>query len=198
MISTCHNCRIGPSEACLACRRADYDDIRIQHSPHNRAELQAAVARTAGEQATVLPADVEDRLRRFLFDLFDLSPVQLLMLRHVKHGGTPNSFGRVFAAFVKASITYGDRRQRERWERTCEEIGAHVSRATAWAIWDGMVKAHPLLAVFRTWGRGHGGREALADDPDGRCVQGEFSFCGRQSARQGTVGRLAPTPIGRD
>ena len=177
MISTCHKCRIGPSDACLACRRVSHDDIRIRHTPHNRAEHQAAAAQPAGEQATKLPAEVEDRLRRFLFDLFDLNPIQLLMLRHVRDGGTPNSFGRAFAAFLKSSITYGRREERARWERTVDAIGAHVSRATAWAIWNGMVKAHPLLAVFRTWANGHGGRRAEANgDDDGREVQGEFCF----------------------
>lgn len=176
-VYTCHNCPDGRGPHCARCRRVDQDDIRIQHTPHNRAELQAAAAQPTSERATGLPAEVEDRLRRFLFDLFDLSPVQLIMLRHVKHGGTPNSFGRAFAAFLKSSITYGDRARKAEWERTVEEIGAHVSRATAWAIWDGMVKAHPLLAVFRAWDRGHGGRRAEEDgDDDGRQVQAEFDF----------------------
>lgn len=175
-IYTCHNCPEGRGPHCARCHRVDQDDIRIQHTPHNRSELQAAANQPASGRATDLPDEIEDRLRRFLFDLFDLSPVQLLLLQHVKHGGTPNSFGRAFAAFVKSTITYGDRAQKARWERTVSEIGAHVSRATAWAIWDGMVKAHPLLAVFRTWDKGHGGRQAADGDDDRRRVQGEFDF----------------------
>lgn len=173
---TCHNCPKGRGQHCVRCKRVDQDDIRIRRSPHNRSELQAAAVLPPGEQATTLPADIEDALRRFLFDLFDLNPLQLLLLRHVKHGGTPNSFGRAFAAFIKGTITYGDRAQKARWERTVAEIGAHVSRATAWAIWDGMVKAHPLLAVFRIWDKGHGGRQAADGDDDRRRVQGEFDF----------------------
>ena len=81
MISACHNCRIGPSKACLACRRVSQDDIRIQHTPHNRSELQATTTAPASRKATDLPDEIEDKLRRFLFDLFDLDPIQLLMLQ---------------------------------------------------------------------------------------------------------------------
>ena len=174
---TCHNCPQGRGKHCARCRRVDQDDIRIQHSPHNRAELQAAAIHPASEQATTLPADIEDTLRRFLFDLFDLDPIQLMLLRHVKQGGTPTTFGRVFAAFLKSSIIYGKRKQKARWEQTCQEIGAWISRATAWAIWDGMVKKAPLLAIFQTWDKGHGGRQAeYAADEDKRQIQAEFDF----------------------
>lgn len=169
---TCHNCPKGLGAHCARCRRVDQDDIRIQHSPHNRAELQATTTHPPSEQATALPAEIEDKLRRFLFDLFDLDPIQLLLLRHVKQGGTPATFGRHFAAFLKSSIIYGKRKHRARWERTCQEIGAWISRATAWAIWDGMVNKSPLLAVFQTWEPRHGGRQA--DDftqEDARQVQ---------------------------
>lgn len=154
---TCHNCPQGRGPHCVHCKRVNQDDIRIQHSPHNRTELQAATIRPASEKATNLPDDIEDTLRRFLFDLFDLDPIQLMLLRHVKQGGTPNTFGRAFAKFLKASIIYGKRKHRARWDRTCEEIGAWISRATAWAIWDGMIQKAPLLALFQTWDKGHGG-----------------------------------------
>ena len=163
---TCHNCPRGRGPYCARCKRVDQDDIRIQHSPHNRAELQAAAIHPPSERATTLPAEVEDKLRRFLFDLFDLDPIQLLLLRHVKQGGTPATFGRTFSAFLKSSIIYGKRKQKARWDRACEEIGAWISRATAWAIWDGMVKKSPLLAIFQTWDKGHGGRQAEDFDAD--------------------------------
>lgn len=240
----CHNCRRGPGPHCAKCRRVDQDDIRIRHSPHSRAELQAAARPPASEPVTDLPADVENRLRIFMFDLFDLSPIQLLLLQHVRDGGTPGTFGRAFAAFVKSSVIYGDRSRRAQWERTCDEMGANVSRATAWAIWNGMLRRNPMLAVFRTWDEGHGGRQADAEREDeGRAVQAEFDFgadgdgtakgthrasgaktpagahgapahagvpeSGADAPRgesggngaiprgQGTVGKTAPTPIGR-
>ena len=71
-----------------------------------------------------------------------------------------------FSAFLKSSIIYGKRKQKARWDRACEEIGAWISRATAWAIWDGMVKKSPLLAIFQTWDKGHGGRQAEDFDAD--------------------------------
>lgn len=174
----CHNCTKGRGKHCAQCRRVDQDDIRIQHSPHNRAELQPAAIHPASEQVTTLPADIEDTLRRFLFDLFDLNPLQLMLLRHVKQDGTPTTFGRAFSSFLKSSIIYGKRNHRDRWNRTCDEIGAWISRATAWAIWDGMVKKQPLLAIFQTWDKGHGSRKTTGDayESDPRQTQGEFDF----------------------
>lgn len=109
---------------------------------------------------TSLPEDIEDTIRQALFNLFDLEPVQLMLLCHVRHGGTPNTFGREFSAFLKSSIKYGKRRYKARWHRTCAEIGAIINRATAWAIWNAMVRKTPLLAIFQTWGEGHGGRKS--------------------------------------
>ena len=173
---TCHNCPKGRGQHCVRCRRVDQDDIRIQHSPHNRSELQAAAIQPPAEQATNLPSDIEETLRRFLFDLFDLDPTQLMLLRHVKRGGTPGTFGREFASFLKSSIIYGKRKHKARWDRTCDEIGAWISRATAWAIWDNMVKKSPLLAIFQTWDKGHGGRQAEATGDDKRQVQMLMDF----------------------
>ena len=157
---TCHNCPRGRGPHCVRCSRVDFDDIRIQHQPHNRAELQAAQTKPPSTPVTSLPPAVENRLREFIFDLFDLDPLQLHLLSHVRNGGTPNTFGRTFAAFLKSSIMYGQRKYRARWNRTVDEIGANITRATAWAIWDAMVKKSPLLAIFQTWAQGHGGRKA--------------------------------------
>lgn len=175
MVIACHNCRLGVGKHCETCRRVSQDDIRIQHTPHNRSEMQAAMPQAASEQATSLPADIEDTLRQFLFDLFDLDPIQLLLLQHVRRRGTPVSFRHYFAKFLKASIKYGDRAHKERWEQMVDEVGANIGRATAKAIWDGMVKKSPLLAVFQTWDKGHGGRQAEERD-EPREVQGLLDF----------------------
>ena len=128
---TCHNCPRGRGPHCVRCRRVDFDDIRIQHQPHNRAELQAAQTKPPSTPVTSLPPAVENRLREFIFDLFDLDPLQLHLLSHVRNGGTPNTFGRTFVAFLKSSIMYGQRKYRARWNRTVDEIGANITRATA-------------------------------------------------------------------
>lgn len=177
MITACHNCKIGPGPACQHCKRVNQDDIRIQHTPHNRSELQATAPQTASEKATNLPEDIENTLRTFLYDLFDLSPVELLLLQHVRKHGTPVSFCRCFSQFLKGTIKYGERTRRAEWNRAVDEIGANIGRATTKAIWDGMIKRLPLLAVFQTWDKGHGGRQAdeeIEDEP--RCVQGELDF----------------------
>ena len=175
MITACHNCRIGPSKACLTCRRVSQDDIRIQHTPHNRSELQATAPAPASRKATDLPDEVEDKLRRFLFDLFDLNPIQLLLLQHVRLRGTPVGFRNYFARFLKSSIKFGKRECAAEWERTVDEIGANIGRATAKAIWDGMVEKMPMFAIFQSWDKGRGGRQA--EEPDEpRQVQTEFDF----------------------
>ena len=175
MITACHNCRRGIGKHCETCKRVSQDDIRIQHTPHNRSEMQAAMPQPASEQATGLPGDIEDKLRQFLFDLFDLDPIQLLLLQHVRRHGTPVSFRAYFAKFLKNSIKYGNRAHKERWEQMVDEVGANIGRATAKAIWDGMVKKSPLLAVFQTWDKGHGGRQAEERD-EPREVQGLLDF----------------------
>ena len=175
MVTACHNCRLGVGKHCETCKRVSQDDIRIQHTPHNRSEMQAAMPQPASEQATGLPSDIEDKLRQFLFDLFDLDPIQLLLLQHVRRHGTPVSFRAYFAKFLKNSIKYGNRAHKERWEQMVDEVGANIGRATAKAIWDGMVKKSPLLAVFQTWDKGHGGRQAEERD-EPREVQGLLDF----------------------
>jgi hypothetical protein len=176
MITACHNCRRGIGKHCETCNRVSQDDIRIQHTPHNKSELQAAMPQAASEQATGLPSDIEDKLRQFLFDLFDLDPIQLLLLQHIRRHGTPVSFRHYFAKFLKASIKYGDRAHRERWEQTVDEIGANIGRATTKAIWEGMLRKMPVLAIFQTWDKGHGGRQASEEPDEPRHVQEFFDF----------------------
>lgn len=178
MITGCHSCKIGPGDACATCKRASQDDIRIAHTPHNRSELQAALPQPTSEQATTLPADIENTLRCFLFDLFDLDPIQLLLLQHIRQHGTPVSFRSYFAKFLKSSIKYGVRESRDEWEQTVDRIGANIGRATTKAIWDGMLAKMPLLALFQTWDKGHGGRQAASETDEPRSYQPELDFNG--------------------
>lgn len=176
-IAACHNCKTGPGAHCADCKRVSQDDIRIQHTPHNRSELQAATIQPRSERATPLPVDVEQKLRAFLFDLFDLSPIRLLLLQHVRQHGTPVSFRGYFLKFLKDSIKYGVRERKPEWDALCEQIGAHIGRATAKAMWDNMLEQNPLFAVFQSWDKGHGGRQAEEHD-EPRQVQGELDFDG--------------------
>jgi hypothetical protein len=113
--------------------------------------------------------------------LFDLDPIQLLLLQHVRQNGTPTSFRDAFAKFLKGTIKYGERSRRAEWEQAVDEIGANIGRATTKAIWDNMIKEMPLLAVFQSWNKGHGGRQATENEEDTdepRQVQGLFDFNG--------------------
>jgi hypothetical protein len=137
---------------CAECKRVDQDDLRIAHSPHDeRPELGRWTPQQPSERATALPEDVEDALRRFVFDLFDLSPVHLLLLRHVRHGGTPCTFGMMLQATVMSLAKYGDRSRSREWCETVDAILGEVSRQTASAMWNRICERLPYFRHFQTW-----------------------------------------------
>ena len=161
MITACHNCKKGPSKACVACKRVSQDDIRIQHTPHNRSELQAAQIQQPRGNVTALPEDVEDILLRLLCTVTALDPVDALLLLHVAKGGTPNTFADTLKAIDRELKTYGKR----------------ISRATAQAKWNAVISKFAPFAALRSWGIGHGGRKArkrVKAEP--RRVQATFDF----------------------
>ncbi len=147
-IIACHSCSKGVGKHCETCRRVSQDDIRIAHSPHNRSELQATTIRQPSQQATALPEDVEDTLRRLLCTITELKTLDILLLVHIAKGGTPGTFGRSLNALIAEAKTYGD------------EIG----RATAMAKWKAIVKKFAPFRALRSWGIGHGGRVKTEKD----------------------------------
>ena len=152
MVSTCHSCKIGPGEMCATCRRVDQDELRIAHAPHDeRPELTRWTPPQPSEQATPLPEDVEDALRRFVFNVFDLTPLQLLLLRHVRHGGTPCTFGKMLAAFMKGVVKYGDRSRAREWCEAVDGIVGEVSRQTASSMWNALCERMPHFRHFQSW-----------------------------------------------
>lgn len=106
MITACHSCRRGRGEHCLTCRRVEQDDIRIAHSPHNRDELTASAPSAGSGQCTDLPGETEDRFRQSLMALFDLSPIELLLVQHVMRGRTFASFGDVLGKVADKAAKY--------------------------------------------------------------------------------------------
>ncbi len=147
---TCHNCTKGVGEWCISCRRVDQDDHRIAHAPHIRDD-RTPCAPTRNPKSTPLDEDAEDKFRRYIFDLRDLSQMQWVMLHHVWHGGSPSTFGAMFSDLLKHSGLYGDRTRRDEWERTVDELGPKVSRQTASLLWDRSCWRVPVLRHFQTW-----------------------------------------------
>ncbi len=159
-IIACHSCTKGVGKHCETCRRVSQDDIRIAHSPHNRSELQATTIHEPSEQATALPPDVEDTLRRLLCTITGFKTLDILLLVHIAKGGTPSNFGRAVNALMAEARTYGP------------EIG----RATAMAKWKAIVKRFAPFRALRSWGIGHGGRmKTETDEP--KLQQGELWCC---------------------
>lgn len=165
-VSTCHNCRIGPSAVCFNCKRIEHDDIRRRHgiSSDEHEKLAAASAAASynrhaadntdtGERSTTtgLPPEVEDVVRRWLYDVLDLRPFDLLLLAHVRRGGSPATFGLALADFVKSLSKYGDRSRKAEWHDIVGKIGPQVSRQTATTAWASIVSRVPTLGALRTW-----------------------------------------------
>lgn len=149
MISACHNCQYYGTRRCLKCKRIEQDDIRIQHTPHNRDELTVSHIQQPSTPATRLPEDVEDILRRLLCTVTALAPLDALLVLHVAQGGTPSTFGSYI----------------NRFKAQCNGYGAEISRATAKAKWESICKRFSPFAALRSWGIGHGGRLASNQQP---------------------------------
>ena len=96
-VHTCHNCKyngIGDSR-CITCNRVAQDDIRIKRTPHVTNEMMVNNPPTDPHPSGVtdLPVEVENKLRIAIANLFDLSPIQLLLVQHLIRGYRMSSFG---------------------------------------------------------------------------------------------------------
>ncbi len=101
----CHNCKRGCGNWCIECRRVDYDDIAIRHSPHDAhaeatgccadpgAEIPGEEPRPSG--VTTLPPETEDALRKLLSELAQLPPHVVLLLHGLLSGKTVAETGRM-------------------------------------------------------------------------------------------------------
>ena len=150
MIPGCHNCRIGPGALCASCKRVNQDDIRIRHAPHNRDAYTPAVT-IRSPKSTPLPDEAEDKFRRFIYGLRDLTIMQWRLLYHVWHGGSPSTFGAMVTDVIKRTGLYGDRERRAEWEAAVGAIGPHVSRQTASLIWNRLCNKFEVFRHFQTW-----------------------------------------------
>lgn len=150
------------SARCINCKRANQDDIRIEKSPHNvRPDLNQAVKQEPSEQATTLPAEAEDTLRRMLMTITALDPLDALMLLHVAKGGTPSTFGRFVNRVSDKARLYGP----------------SITRMTARAKWLAICKTFAPFAKLRQWTEGHAARDAAnytGDEDEPEPIQGDL------------------------
>ena len=74
----CHKCKWSGTDRCLTCTRGDEN---TKHKQYIIEGYEAPQPDTSGsEQVTSLPDEAEDKLRKFLYDMFDLTPLELLCL----------------------------------------------------------------------------------------------------------------------
>ena len=136
-----------PGPFCWTCKRGtEHDDIRIQHSAHNRDELTPATIRKR-ENGNIanLAEDEENALRRFIYTLTELDPLEIVATLHLARRGTSRTVAAAIENYAAAIRTYH---------------GGRMSRATIKARWEALTRAMPELAAARSWAEGHGGRTA--------------------------------------
>lgn len=144
-VFACHNCTKGRGLHCVHCRRVDQDDIRIQHSPHNKAEFQTSTIQTASGRATSLPEDAEDALRRFLATVAGLDVLSFVAALHFARRGGRGRLAATLRQFAADIRSYR---------------GGAPDKAVIWAKWHSTKGKIPEIAAVRTWAQGHGGRKA--------------------------------------
>lgn len=105
----CHNCpdRSNPDrlEKCLKCNRAD-DMSYHGTTVHLNGKEVAAPPPTQPRQVTNLPPDVEDKLREAMCSLFDLDPIELLLVQHLIRGGKLSTFADRLVKVTNRIVRY--------------------------------------------------------------------------------------------
>lgn len=82
-MTVCTRCRFNnlSSDCCISCVATGYDDFRFDHSHYLYDGYNPPQPDTSGsEQCTHLSEEDEDTLRKALYSLFDLKPLELLCL----------------------------------------------------------------------------------------------------------------------
>ena len=80
----CHKCPYAGTDKCITCTRGDEN---TQHKQYVLEGYDPPQHDTSGsEQVTPLPDEVEDKMRKFLYDLFDLTPLELLCFLGIMRG----------------------------------------------------------------------------------------------------------------
>lgn len=122
----CHNCKRGRGQWCVKCRRVDQDDQRIQRRPSfSENNTRPAFPNKPSERATSLPVDVEDTLRIAMCGLFDLKPLELLLVQHIVHGRPLSTFGEAIEQVRKKISKY----------RGSEKAQAHAMKESVARKW---------------------------------------------------------------
>lgn len=135
---------------CKYCKRSTvHDDIRIQHSPHNRDELtpQTIKAEPSCKLANFDKSD-ENALRALIYTATALDPLQFVVALHVARRGTARTVAEAVAEFAATVRSYKD----------------GVSRATSAAKFAAISKKLKVVAAVRVWAKGHGGRKAKDEE----------------------------------
>lgn len=103
----CHNCPFHNtgSEECLQCQCKE--EYSYPYGKYLMDGVQFQAPDTSGsEQVTNLPDEVEDKLRKFLFSLFDLSPNELLCIQAIMRGQSLSEFARDMEQMSKSNKSF--------------------------------------------------------------------------------------------
>ena len=130
MQKQCHKCQFNglSSDECLKCVGAK--DLRLPNTfVHLSPDFQVKAKNPERvKNVTALSEDVEDSLRQFLCDFFDLPIPMLLMFVHLMHRGTLTSFGSFIAKVHGATKT---RVTRQRAHKIKEDLLLRMEKTLA-------------------------------------------------------------------
>lgn len=103
----CHKCPFNNSgsEECLKCQCAQETSYPYQKYILDGVQIEQPSTQ-GSEPVTNLPDEVEDKLRKFLFSLFDLSPNEILCLQAIMRGQSLSEFAREMEKSAKSNKSF--------------------------------------------------------------------------------------------
>lgn len=117
----CHKCPNKGTDKCIACKKVDED---TKHKQYLLEGYEPPQPDTSGsEQVTNLPDDVEDKMRKFLFDMFDLDWNELMLLKATMNSLSLTEFGQQMEQLSKQNWSFSRFRAFQTRKRLLRKLG---------------------------------------------------------------------------
>lgn len=123
----CHKCPNKGTDKCLTCKKVDED---TKHKQYVLDGYEPPQPDTSGsEQVTNLPDETEDKMRKFLFTLFDLDWNELMLLKSVMNQMTLTEFGAQMEKLSKDNWNFSRFRAFQTRKRLLKKLGDNFAQA---------------------------------------------------------------------
>lgn len=125
----CHKCEYSgkKSQQCLSCAKGEQTLKYRQYICEGYDAPQQDTS--CSDQCTALPADVEDTLRKFLFDLFDLTDNELLCLKYIMNGKSLIEFANSMEKAAEKNSTFSRHRAFQTRKAILKKLGKSIAPA---------------------------------------------------------------------